>query len=95
MSNYQICTRCVMDNASDTTIRFDEKGHCNYCTTELEHKDKVYFPNEEGKKKWNEILSKIKEDGKGKEYDCLMGISGGLDSSYLAYLGYKWGLRTS
>ena len=91
--SYQICTRCVMDNASDPTIRFDENGYCNYCTTELERKNKVYFPNEEGKQKWDAILAKIKEDGKGKQYDCLMGISGGLDSSYLAYLGYKWGLR--
>ena len=91
--NYQICTRCVMDNASDPTITFDENGYCNYCTTELNRKDNVYFPNEEGKQKWDAILAKIKEDGKDKPYDCLMGISGGLDSSYLAYLGYKWGLR--
>lgn len=91
--NYQICTRCVMDNASDPTIKFDENGYCNYCTTELNRKDNVYFPNEEGKQKWESILKKIKDDGKGKPYDCLMGISGGLDSSYLAYLGYKWGLR--
>lgn len=48
--NYQICTRCVMDNASDPTITFDENGYCNYCTTELNRKDNVYFPNEEGKK---------------------------------------------
>ena len=48
--SYQICTRCVMDNASDPTITFDENGYCNYCTTELNRKEKVYFPNEEGKK---------------------------------------------
>ena len=82
-----------MDNSSDPTIKFDENGYCNYCTTELNRKDNVYFPNEEGKQKWDAILAKIKEDGKDKPYDCLMGISGGLDSSYLAYLGYKWGLR--
>ena len=91
--SYQICKRCVMDNASDPTIKFNENGYCNYCTTELNRKDNVYFPNEKGKQKWESILKKIKDDGKGKPYDCLMGISGGLDSSYLAYLGYKWGLR--
>lgn len=47
---YQICKRCVMDNASDSTISFDENGFCNYCTKELSRKNEVYFPNEEGKK---------------------------------------------
>ena len=87
------CTRCIMDNSSDDTIRFDEHGYCNYCTEALAEIGKVYFPNAEGEKKLNELLTKIKEDGKGKKYDCIMGLSGGLDSSYLAYLGHKWGLR--
>lgn len=93
MKEYQICTRCVMDNASDDTISFDEHGYCNYCTKELKRKDQVYFPNEEGEKKLAAMLLEIKQNSKNKPYDCLMGISGGLDSSYLAYLGYKWGLR--
>lgn len=93
MENYQICKRCVMDNKSDPVITFDKDGYCSYCSNALEIGKKIYFPNEEGKRKWEEILKRIKEDGKGKQYDCLMGISGGLDSSYLAYLGYKWGLR--
>ncbi|MEL3901250.1 MAG: N-acetyl sugar amidotransferase [Treponema phagedenis] len=93
MKKYQICTRCVMDNASDDTITFDENGYCNYCSKELARKDMVYFPNEEGKKKLDTMLSEIKKNSKNKPYDCLMGISGGLDSSYLAYLGHKWGLR--
>ena len=93
MKQYQICTRCVMDNASDDTITFDENGYCNYCSKELERKNLVYFPNEEGEKKLDVMVSEMKENSKNKPYDCLMGISGGLDSSYLAYLGYKWGLR--
>lgn len=93
MKKYQICTRCVMDNSSDDKITFDENGYCNYCTKELERKNQVYFPNEEGKKRLDAMLLEIKENSKDKPYDCLMGISGGLDSSYLAYLGYKWGLR--
>ena len=92
-NNYQICTRCVMDNASDNTIIFDEKGVCNYCTTAFESMKVTYFPNEEGKIKLEKLLTQLKTESRGKKYDCLMGISGGLDSSYLTYLGHKWGLR--
>ena len=87
------CKRCVMDNRSDETITFDENGYCNYCTAALAQIGTVYFPNEEGKRRLDALLAKVKEHGKGKKYDCIMGLSGGLDSSYLAYLGYKWGLR--
>ena len=94
MNTYQRCTRCVMDNRSDDRIVFDDNGVCNYCTTAFNNMNKIYFPNEEGTKKLNTLIQKLKVDGKGKKYDCLMGISGGLDSSYLAYLGAtKWGLR--
>ncbi|KMN40698.1 MULTISPECIES: N-acetyl sugar amidotransferase [Lysinibacillus] len=90
----QICTRCVMDNTSDETIIFKENGTCNYCNYALSRKDQVYFPNSMGNKKLKEMISLLKKEGKGKKYDCLMGISGGLDSAYLAYLGAeKWGLR--
>lgn len=87
------CSRCIMDNSSDDTITFDEKGVCNYCTDAYENIGKVYFPNEEGEKRLAKLLDEIKSHGRGKKYDCIMGISGGLDSSYLAYLGCKWGLR--
>lgn len=93
MDDFKRCTRCVMDNSSDPTITFDREGHCNYCTEALLQKDKVYFPGEEGQKKLQALLGKIKSEGVGKKYDCIMGLSGGLDSSYLAYLGYQWGLR--
>lgn len=91
---YQRCVRCIMDNASDKTIKFDENGVCNYCTEALnEINTTTYFPNEEGQRKLESMLKKIKEANKDKDYDCIMGISGGLDSAYLAYLGHKWGLR--
>lgn len=92
-NNYQICTRCVMDNTSDNTITFNERGECNYCVNALEKKKDIYFPNDKGKEKLQILLTKLKEDGKNKKYDCIMGISGGLDSSYLLYLGHTWGLR--
>lgn len=95
MNNYVRCTKCVMDNQSDDYITFDEKGVCNYYLDAIaQMKSGSYLPNAEGKKELDKILARIKNDGEGKEYDCLMGISGGLDSSYLAYLGaVKWGLR--
>lgn len=94
MSNYRRCKRCVMDNKSDKNITFDENGYCSYCSKALSQiNTSVYYPNDEGKKKLEDMLHMIKSENKDKKYDCIMGISGGLDSSYLAYLGYKWGLR--
>ena len=89
----QVCTRCIMDNLSDRTIRFESDGTCNYCNDALKARDLVYFPNEEGKKRLESIISKIKKENKNEKYDCMMGISGGLDSAYVAYLGHKYGLR--
>ena len=94
MKEVQRCTRCIMDNVSDATIRFDAQGHCNYCKKAVEEiNTTTYFPNEEGEKKLKALLKAVKKEGQGKPYDAIMGISGGLDSAYLAYLGYKWGLR--
>lgn len=93
-NNYQQCTRCIMDNKSDIEISFDINGHCNYCEAALKSKDVVYFPNAEGEKNLQALLARLKNNNKNNKYDCVMGISGGLDSSYLAYLGsVKWGLR--
>jgi len=94
MSEYIQCKRCVMDNQSDNTIKFNDDGYCNYCEKALgEIGTDTYFPDEVGKKKLSEMTELLKMNGKNKDYDCIMGISGGLDSSYLAYLGYEWGLR--
>lgn len=89
---YQQCVRCIMDNSSDATIFFDANGYCNYCTQSIKNIKRRYFPNEIGQKKLQSLINKLKS--RNSEYDCIMGISGGLDSSYLAYLGsVKWGLR--
>lgn len=88
------CRRCIMNDSADSTISFDENGYCNYCTNALKKINTTgYFPGIEGEKRLHTLLAQIKKDGKGKTYDCIMGISGGLGSAYLAYLGYKWGLR--
>ncbi len=73
-------------DTSDPEIIFDEDGVCNHCKRFENELRQRWFPNEEGKKKLDTIIAKIKEDGKGKEYDCVIGLSGGVDSSYLAYV---------
>lgn len=91
---YRRCNRCIMDTVADPNITFDADGNCNYCTAALAQiNTTTYFPGEEGQRRLHAALEQIKADGKDKPYDCIMGISGGLDSSYLAYLGHKWGLR--
>lgn len=92
-AHIRTCARCVMNDSSDSRILFDEKGQCNYCTKAYDDIGRRYFPNEEGARRLEKLLNDIMENGKGKKYDCIMGMSGGLDSSYLAYLGYRWGLR--
>lgn len=94
MKSYQVCTRCLMDNKSDETIFFDSNGYCNYCSNAFKNLPSIYFPNKLGEEKLTALINQIKSENINNEYDCLMGISGGLDSSYLAYLGSaKWGLR--
>jgi len=89
----QVCTRCVMDNQSDTTIKFLGDGTCNYCNDTLNRLESEYFPNISGEKMLDKLMAKIKADGLGQQYDCMVGVSGGVDSSYVLYLGYKYGLR--
>lgn len=87
------CHRCVMDNECDSTFRLDENGFCNYCTDTVNRMPAEYFPNAAGRKMLDEMMSKIKADGKDRKYDCMVGVSGGVDSSYVLYLGHRYGLR--
>lgn len=91
--SYQRCTRCVMDNATDVTISFDSEGHCNYCTETLQRLPTEYFPNEQGRETLSAIIAQIKKDCASLPYDCLVGVSGGIDSSYIMYLCHQYGLR--
>ena len=91
-TSYQMCTRCVMDT-SDPEITFDAQGHCNHCTSALQRLEQSYFPDERGRHKLEKLLDEIRQAGKGKPYDCLIGISGGIDSSWLTYKSRDWGLR--
>lgn len=93
MKNYQICTNCVMDT-TDTKITFDDKGVCDHCNTFYDSILPNWHTDERGELELNEIIKKIKKEGEGKDFDCLMGMSGGIDSSYLLYvMTVKFGLR--
>lgn len=89
---YRMCVRCVMDT-TDPEITFDQNGVCNHCNDFDEQRNKVWFPNDEGRRKLAIIVERIKKEGLGKKYDCIMGLSGGVDSSFMAYQVSKLGLR--
>lgn len=88
------CTRCVYDNENIPKISFDDAGVCNYCHQIDDLKGKYRTGLPEGEAIFDKIVEDIKRKGKRKQYDCVMGVSGGTDSSYMAYLAVrKYGLR--
>ena len=90
---YRQCNLSVMDTIADPDITFDEKGICNYYYEYLEVERKQVLSGELGEAKFKEIINLIKKDGLGKKYDCILGVSGGVDSSYLAYIAKQAGLK--
>lgn len=90
---YQQCTLSVMDNIADPNITFDDKGICNYYYEYLEAEKVEGFKGEAGKQKLKETIKQIKALGRNKPYDCILGLSGGVDSTYLALLAKQQGLR--
>ncbi|HNA75181.1 MAG TPA: N-acetyl sugar amidotransferase [Saprospiraceae bacterium] len=93
MREYQICTNCVMDT-SDSKIVFDEKGVCDHCNTYYKDIEPVWNYGKGREKELSSMADKIKASGKSKDFDCILGMSGGIDSSYLLYLAKeKLGLR--
>ena len=88
----RICSKCIYDERVDG-INFDESGVCNYCN-QIDNLTQEYGTGLPlGESKFNKILSQVKKDGAGKKYDCVIGVSGGTDSSYMVYLAKGWGLR--
>lgn len=92
--NNQICTVCVMDDTTPA-IRFDPvTGQCNCCKSAFEQRAHEWWPNAEGDAKMARLVARLREEGRGKPYDCMVGLSGGIDSAYLAHLmGAVHGLR--
>ncbi len=88
----QICTRCVMDT-SDPEIEFDANGVCSHCHEFDEVTSKSWFPGPEGAPKLEALLESVRAAGRGREYDCVLGLSGGVDSSILALRAKDWDLR--
>jgi len=89
---YQQCNRCVMDT-SDPEIVFDEIGNCNHCNDYLAKLPFAIKRGEEGRIFLDQQIEKARVSGKGKKYDVIMGLSGGMDSSYVAYSAKNFGLR--
>jgi N-acetyl sugar amidotransferase len=92
-AGYRQCALTVMDNIADPDISFDEKGICNYYYAYREAEKRDVLTGQQGRDKLDELVRRIKEDGKGSKYDCLIGLSGGVDSTYVAYLVKQLGLR--
>lgn len=90
--DYQICTRCIYDTRVPK-IQFNAEGVCNYCEMIDGLKNQFATGTPEGKAEFLRIVDKIKHDGKGKKYDCVVGVSGGTDSSYMIIKALEWGLR--
>jgi N-acetyl sugar amidotransferase len=89
---YQQCSKTVMDTINDPDIVFDEQGISNYYHTYFDQVDKVVFKGEEGEKRIDNMVRTLKQNQKGK-YDCIIGLSGGVDSTYMVYKAKEWGLN--
>lgn len=92
MNNYQVCTNCVLDT-TDPKILFDERGVCDLCN-DYNNTIKQNLDYHRLKIELSKIIEKVKKDGNKRDFDCLLGISGGIDSSYMLHLAVKeFGLR--
>jgi N-acetyl sugar amidotransferase len=92
-SHYKVCANCVMDT-SDSKISFDDRGWCDYCRHFHSKILPVWHPDNSSEAKLLEVAENIRKQGNGRDFDCIIGLSGGLDSSYTAYIAKeRLGLR--
>lgn len=92
-SGYQLCTRCIMDTTAEGIV-FDVDGVCNYCSDFVAQKDRFVEADPQlREQRMRALVEQVKEQGKGKPYDCIVGISGGVDSSWTLYQAVQRGLR--
>ena len=89
--NINICNRCIYDSTVPN-ISFNLEGNCNYCD-QHDELEKEYPTGIDGDKKLELLIDQIKKAGKGKKYDCVIGVSGGCDSSFLLYKLVSFGLK--
>ena len=88
----KICSNCVMDT-SDSLITFDDQGVCDHCRTFKADVLPHWHTDERGERELRAMVETIKAQGQGKDFDCIIGMSGGIDSSYLTYVATQFGLR--
>lgn len=91
-SDYRRCTRCIMDT-TDPQIGFNEQGVCNHCEQYDVRVSNELFDKEEDRPRLEKLVAEIKRAGKGRDYDCIIGVSGGVDSTMVAYTAIQHGLR--
>lgn len=91
-TSVKICSRCIYDERVNAIV-FDNKGECNYCKQIDELELQYGTGTSKGNQTLKAIVKDVKKKGKSKKYDCVVGVSGGTDSSYMLYLTLKWGLR--
>jgi len=90
---YRVCSNCVMDT-TDTQIVFDANGVCDHCTNYYQQILPNWHTDERGRAELMRIVDRIRKDGAGRDFDCIIGMSGGIDSSYLTYIAKEQlGLR--
>lgn len=91
--NYVLCQNCIMDT-SDSNISFDERGWCDYCNNFYDNILPNWHPDEYGERLISRQMVAIRNHGRGRDHDCVIGVSGGVDSSYVTYLAKEqFGLR--
>ncbi len=90
---YRQCSISVMDTIADPNITFDEKGICNYYYEYKKAEGEKVITGEAARQKLEQLAATIQAAGKDKPYDCIMGLSGGVDSTYVAYIAKQLGLR--
>jgi len=84
----KICHRCLMDT-TDPIISFNDAGICNHCSDFLNVRSAYSYKGEQSEIKFKALINEIKTAGKHRQYDCVVGLSGGIDSSYVAYVAKK------
>jgi N-acetyl sugar amidotransferase len=91
-SGLQVCSRCIYDERV-SAIEFDDEGICNYCSQVDRLIEQYGTGQPSGIAELERLIEAMREAGRGKKYDCIIGVSGGTDSSYLVWLAKEWGLR--